>query len=187
MTPHFGYIRVSSVDQNEERQLADLDITLTRTFTDKCSGKDTKRPELQRALEHLREGDTLHIHSIDRLARNLVDLQQLVEGLNERGIVVVFHKENLTFSDKSDAMHKLMFQMMGAFAEFERSMIRERQREGIEAAKKRGVYKGRKPALTPEQIQEIKSRHADRWKVTHLANEYGVSRQTIYTVLKSKP
>lgn len=187
MTPHFGYIRVSSVDQNEDRQLADLGIDLSKTFTDKCSGKDTKRPELQRALEHLREGDTLHIHSIDRLARNLVDLQQLVEGLNKRGIVVVFHKENLTFSDKSDAMHKLMFQMMGAFAEFERSMIRERQREGIEAAKKRGVYKGRKPALTPEQIREIKARHADRWKVTDLAHEYGVSRQTIYTVLKSNP
>ena len=138
MTPHFGYIRVSSLDQNEDRQLADLGLNLDKTFTDKCSGKDMKRPELQKALEHVREGDTLHIHSIDRLARNLVDLQSIVEELTGRGVTVVFHKENLTFSGESDAMHKLMFQMMGAFAEFERSMIRERQREGIEAGPRRG-------------------------------------------------
>ena len=182
MTPHFGYVRVSSFDQNEERQLEGLE--LSKVFTDKCSGKDRNRPELQRALEHLREGDTLHIHSIDRLARNLVDLQQIVEDLNSRGVVVVFHKENLTFSGESDAMHKLMFQMMGAFAEFERSMIRERQREGIEAAKRKGKYKGRKAALSPEQVEEIKDRVTQREKVTDLAHEYGVSRQTIYTALK---
>lgn len=184
MTPHFGYVRVSTIDQNEDRQLDGLE--LTKTFTDKCSGKDRNRPALQQALEHLREGDTLHIHSIDRLARNLVDLQQIVEGLNERGVIVVFHKENLTFSGESDAMHKLMFQMMGAFAEFERTMIRERQKEGIAAAKKRGVYTGRKPALKSEQITEIKERVAQREKVAHLAREYGVSRQTIYTALKSE-
>lgn len=181
MTPHFGYVRVSSFDQNEERQLEGLE--LSKVFTDKCSGKDRNRPELQRALEHLREGDTLHIHSIDRLARNLVDLQQIVAELNSRGVVVVFHKENLTFSGESDPMHKLMFQMMGAFAEFERSMIRERQREGIEAAKRKGKYKGRKAALTPEQCEEIKERHAQSEKVSHLALEYGVSRQTLYNCL----
>lgn len=181
MTPYFGYVRVSSFDQNEERQLEGLE--LSKVFTDKCSGKDRNRPELQRALEHLREGDTLHIHSIDRLARNLVDLQQIVAELNSRGVVVVFHKENLTFSGESGPMHKLMFQMMGAFAEFERSMIRERQREGIEAAKRKGKYKGRKAALTPEQCEEIKERHAQREKVSHLALEYGVSRQTLYNCL----
>lgn len=182
MTPHFGYVRVSSFDQNEERQLEGLE--LSKVFTDKCSGKDRNRPELQRALERLREGDTLHVHSIDRLARSLVDLQQIVEDLNSRGVTVVFHKEGLSFSGESDPMHKLMFQMIGAFAEFERSMIRERQREGIEAAKRKGVYKGRKAALSPEQVEEIKERVAQREKVTDLAHEYGVSRQTIYTALK---
>jgi DNA invertase Pin-like site-specific DNA recombinase len=183
MTPHFGYARVSSFDQNEERQLDGLE--LTKTFTDKCSGKDRNRPELQRALEHLREGDTLHVHSIDRLARNLVDLQQIVEELNSRGVAVVFHKENLTFSGETNPMQKLLFQVMGSFAEFERSMIRERQREGIEAAKRKGKYKGRKAALSPNQIEEIRGRHAQREKITDLAREYGVSRQTLYAALKS--
>lgn len=184
MTPHFGYVRVSSFDQNVERQLADLDVKLDKTFTDKCSGKNTKRPELQKALEHIRGGDVLHVHSIDRLARNLQDLQQIVESLTGRGVTVVFHKENLTFSGDSDPMQKLLFQVMGSFAEFERSMIRERQREGIAKAKAKGVYTGRKPALKPEQITEIKERVTQREKVAVLAREYQVSRQTIYTALK---
>lgn len=185
MTPHFGYVRVSSFDQNEARQLADLDVELVKTFTDKCSGKDRNRPALQKALEHLREGDTLHVHSIDRLARNFDDLQNLVEELTGRGVVVQFHKERLTFAGDSDPMQKLLFRVMSSFADFERSMIRERQREGIAKAKAKGVYTGRKPALKPDQIEEIKERVAQREKVTDLAREYGVSRQTIYTALKA--
>lgn len=183
MRPHFGYIRVSSVDQNESRQLEGVEVQ--KTFIDRCSGKDTERPELQRALEHLREGDTLHVHSIDRLARNLQDLQKLVEGLNEKGVTVTFHTENLTFTGDDNPMQKLMFQMMGAFAEFERSLIKERQREGIEAAKRRGVYKGRKPALTPEQIEEVKVKVAQGANKASLARELKVSRQTIYAALKT--
>ncbi len=128
MTAHIGYIRVSTTDQNTERQLDG--ITLDKTFTDKLSGKDTQRPQLQACLEYIREGDTLHVHSMDRLARNLMDLQGMVESLTNRGIVVQFHKESLTFTDDTNAMNKLMLQIMGAVAEFERSLIRERQRKG---------------------------------------------------------
>ena len=183
MGPHFGYVRVSTVDQNEGRQLADLEVTLEKVFVDKCSGKETKRPELQRALEHLREGDTLHVHSIDRLARNLQGLQGTVNGLIKQGVTVVFHKENLTFSGENDPMKNLMFQMMGAFAEFERAIIRERQKEGIALAKEKGVYKGRKAKLTDGQVAELKSRAAARESKTDLAREFGISRQTLYKVL----
>lgn len=182
MAPNFAYIRVSSIDQNETRQFDGF--SFDKEFIDFCSGKDRNRPQLKRALEHLREGDTLHVHSIDRLARNLVDLQSIINDLTSKGITVVFHKEDLTFSGESDPMKELMLQMMGAFAQFERSMIKERQREGIEAAKKRGVYKGRKKALTPAQVADIKARVEQREKVAVLAREYGVSRQTVYSALK---
>ena len=179
-----GYIRVSSVDQNTARQLDD--IKLDTTFEDHCSGKDTNRPQLQACLRHLRKGDRLHVHSIDRLARSLKDLQTLVEELTDQGISVQFHKENLTFTGDSNPMHKLMFQMMGAFAEFERSMIRERQREGIAAARKSGKQIGAKPKLTEEQVAEVKKRlDAGEQKKT-LALEFKISRQTLYNILTAK-
>lgn len=183
MAPHIGYIRVSSTDQNEARQLEDIRNTLDRVFIDKCSGKDTRRPELQRALEYVREGDTVHVHSIDRLARNLQDLQRIVDDLVERGVTITFHKESLTFSGGGDPMRKLMLQMMGAFAEFERAIIRERQREGIEAAKQRGVYKGRKRKLSTEQLDEISAKLAAGETKKAVAEEYGISRQTLYAAL----
>ncbi len=120
-----GYIRVSSVQQNTDRQLAD--IPLDKVFEDKVSGKDTNRPQLKACLGHLREGDTLHVHSIDRLARNLLDLQKLISELVAKGVTVVFHKENMTFSNDTNPMRALMLQMLGAFAEFESAMIKERQ------------------------------------------------------------
>ncbi|GAA4650848.1 recombinase family protein [Kistimonas scapharcae] len=178
---HVGYIRVSSLDQNTERQLdgATLDIS----FEDHCSGKDTKRPQLQACLNHLRSGDMLHVHSIDRLARNLKDLQTLVEDLTVRGVTIQFHKENLTFTGSENPMQRLMLQMMGAFAEFERSMIRERQREGIAAAKKRGKKMGASPKLSKHQVATVKKRIKAGESKKALAEEYGVSRQTIYNVL----
>ena len=176
---HVGYIRVSSLDQNTERQLDG--ITLDIRFEEHCSGKDTKRPQLQACLNHLRRGDTLHVHSIDRLARNLKDLQSLVEDLTERGVTIQFHKENLTFTGTENPMQRLMLQMMGAFAEFERSMIRERQREGIAAAKKRGKKIGASPKLSKQQIAAVKKRAKAGESKKALATEYGVSRQTIYT------
>jgi len=151
-----GYIRVSSLDQNTERQLDGQE--LDKVFTDKASGKDTKRPQLQAALDYLREGDYLIVHSMDRLARNLDDLRRIVLGLTSKGVLVEFVKECLTFTGEDSAMSQLLLSVMGAFAEFERSLIRERQREGIALAKKAGVYKGRKPSLTDERAQQLRAR-----------------------------
>src|ERR1039458_9145226 len=120
-----GYVRVSSVDQNELRQLDGVE--LDKKFIDKASGKDTNRPHLQAALEYLRDGDVLVIHSMDRLARNLDDLRRIVTELTGRGVVVEFVKEQMTFTSEDNAMSKLLLSLMGAFAEFERALIKERQ------------------------------------------------------------
>ena len=173
-----GYIRVSSVDQSELRQLDG--VSLDKRFTDKASGKDTKRPQLQAALEYLRDGDVLAVHSMDRLARNLDDLRKIVLDLTERGVVVEFEKEKLTFTSEANAMSKLLLSVMGAFAEFERSLIKERQREGIAVAKRAGVYKGRKPSLTTERVTELRARIAGGEKKAALAREFGISRETLY-------
>jgi DNA invertase Pin-like site-specific DNA recombinase len=133
-----GYIRVSSVGQNTDRQLEGVQVD--RSFTDMCSGKDTQRPELEALVGFVREGDTVVVHSMDRLARNLDDLRKLVLTLTNRGIQVQFVKESLTFSGEDSPMAMLLLSMLGAVAEFERSMIRERQREGIAIAKTKGVY-----------------------------------------------
>ena len=173
-----GYIRVSTLDQNTERQLDGQE--LDKVFTDKASGKDTKRPQLQAALDYLREGDCLIVHSMDRLARNLDDLRRIVLGLTSKGVLVEFVKERLTFTGEDSAMSQLLLSVMGAFAEFERSLIRERQREGIALAKKAGVYKGRKPSLTNEQAQQLRARITAGEKKAALAREFGISRETLY-------
>lgn len=178
-----GYIRVSSLDQNAERQLEGVD--LDKRFTDKASGKDTKRPQLQAALDYLREGDVLVVHSMDRLARNLDDLRKIVLGLTRRGVVVEFEKESLTFTGDDNAMSNLLLSVMGAFAEFERSLIRERQREGIALAKRKGVYKGRKRCLTEERAAELRRRALAGEKKAALAREFGVSRETLYQYLRA--
>jgi len=176
-----GYIRVSSVDQNTERQLDG--VKLDKVFTDKASGKDTARPQLQAALEYLREGDLLLVHSMDRLARSVDDLRKIVLDLTRKGVHVQFVKENLIFTGEDSPMANLLLSLLGAVAEFERSMIRERQREGIALAKKAGVYKGRKPSLTSMQVEEIRKRVAAGEKKATLAAEYQISRQTLYTAL----
>ncbi|BBQ42439.1 TPA: recombinase family protein [Escherichia coli] len=148
-----GYVRVSSFDQNPERQLEQIQVD--KVFTDKASGKDTRRPELERLLAFVREGDTVVVHSMDRLARNLDDLRRLVQGLTQRGVRIEFLKEHLTFTGEDSPMANLMLSVMGAFAEFERALIRERQREGIALAKQRGAYRGRKKSLSSERIAEL--------------------------------
>jgi DNA invertase Pin-like site-specific DNA recombinase len=173
-----GYIRVSSVDQNTERQLDGVQID--RCFTDKASGKDIQRPQLQALLGFVREGDTVVIHSMDRLARNLDDLRKLVLSLTKRGIQVQFIKESLTFSGEDSPMAMLLLSMLGAVAEFERSMIRERQREGIAIAKGKGVYKGRKPSLNAGQVEALRQRIAAGDKKAVIAREFGISRETLY-------
>ena len=180
-----GYVRVSTVEQHTDRQLAG--ITLDKVFEDKCSGKDTNRPQLTACLEYLRDGDTLYIHSIDRLARSLRDLLNIVQGLLARKVSIKFIKEGMEFnSDTSNPTQDLYLKILGAVAEFERQMIRERQREGILLARQRNAYDkcGRKPSLTPKQIEDIKARLTRGETVSALAKEYGVSRQTIYVNCK---
>lgn len=180
---NIGYIRVSSISQNTDRQLDG--VTLDKVFTEKQSGKSASdRPALQDCIDYVREGDTLHIHSIDRLARNLADLQAIVARLNSKGVIVEFHKEKLTFSaDSSNPMNTLMMQMMGAFGEFERSMIKERQAEGIAKALKQGIKFGAAPKFTAPQIEEIKARRAAGESVVELSKAFATSRQTIYAML----
>lgn len=181
-----GYVRVSSYDQNEDRQLEQMG-DLDRIFIDKASGKNTERPKLQELLHYVRDGDTIVIHSMDRLARNLDDLRQIVNTQTKRGICVQFIKENLTFTGEDSPMSNLMLSVLGAVAQFERDLIRERQMEGIALAKKRGVYKGRKKSLSPEKVEELRQRVNDkegREKKLHLAREYGISRETLYQYLK---
>jgi DNA invertase Pin-like site-specific DNA recombinase len=151
-----GYVRVSSYDQNAERQLEHLNAD--RVFTDRASGKDTERPELKALLSFAREGDTIVIHSMDRLARNVDDLRRIVLNETKRGVQVQFIKENLTFTGEESPMANLMLSVLGAVAQFERDLIKERQREGIALAKQRGAYTGRKKALATEKIVELRSR-----------------------------
>lgn len=179
-----GYIRVSTSDQNTDRQLAGLE--LDKVFIDKASGKDSNRPQLEALLSYVRDGDHVFVHSLDRLARNLIDLRRIVSELVERDITVRFMTEGLEFSpDQSSPMSTLLLSMLGAFAEFERSLIRERQREGIAAAKTRGVYRGRRPSLTPDQITEIRQLVAGGIPKAEVARRYGVARETIYQALRS--
>jgi len=177
-----GYIRVSTLDQNTERQLDGVEVD--KVFTDRASGKDVNRPQLQAAIDYLRDGDVLVVHSMDRLARNLDDLRKIVTDLTGKGVIVEFLKERLTFTEEENAMSRLLLSVMGAFAEFERALIRERQREGIEIAKKAGVYKGRKPALTADRIEELKKRSASGEKKSALAREFGISRETLYQYIR---
>lgn len=178
MGERVGYQRVSTIDQNIERQLDGVE--LDKLFTDKASGKDTNRPELMRAVEYLRDGDTLVVHSMDRLARNLEDLRRIVRELTGNRVRVEFVKESLTFSGDDSPMNTLLLSMLGAVAEFERSMILERQREGIALAKAAGKYKGRKAALTDDQADELRARLAGGESVSGLAREYRISRQSVY-------
>ena len=180
---HVAYLRVSSFDQNVERQLANAGIKFDEVFEEKASAKDVKRPELEACMKHLRRGDTLHVHSIDRLARNLKDLQTVVDDLVHRGVEVKFHKEGLTFTGSENPVQKMMFQMMGAVAEFERALIRERQREGIAIAMKKGTRFGATRKLTDKQISEIKRRIDLGETKKALAAEYQISRQTLYTAI----
>jgi len=181
---HLGYVRVSSVDQNPDRQLDG--IGLDRVFTDRASGKDTKRPQLAALLQFAREGDTVLVHSMDRLARNLDDLRRLAGDLTRRGVRVEFVTEGLSFTGDDTPMAQLLLSVMGAFAEFERALLRERQREGIALAKQRGVYRGRKPRLTAAQVRALRQRAEGGEPKAQLARELGISRETLYQYLRTQ-
>ncbi|MGJ4972882.1 recombinase family protein [Bradyrhizobium sp. HKCCYLRH1073] len=178
-----GYVRVSTLDQKTDRQLVGIDVH--RTFTDRASGKDTDRPQLAQMIAYVRDGDTVVVHSMDRLARNLEDLRALVRTLTGKGVRVQFIKESLTFTAEATPLAQLLLNVMGSFAEFERALIRERQREGIALAKGKGVYKGRKRVLTPEQVAEIVKKVEANAKKAQLARDYAVSRESIHRYLRA--
>jgi DNA invertase Pin-like site-specific DNA recombinase len=176
-----GYIRVSGFDQNPERQLEHVE--LSRVFTDQASGKDTHRPQLESLLTFVRQGDTVVVHSMDRLARNLDDLRHIVQSLTKRGVRIEFVKEHLVFTGDDSPMANLMLSVMGAFAEFERALIRERQREGIALARQRGAYRGRRRSLNDDQVAEVRRRIAAGEPKAKVARDFGVSRETVYQYL----
>lgn len=180
-----GYIRVSTYDQNPERQLEG--IALDKVFTDKTSGKDLKRPAFEALTSYIREGDTLVLHSMDRLARNLDHLRQIVRDLTAQGVKVQFVKENLTFTGEDSPMATLLLSVMGAMAEFERSLIRERQREGVALAKAKGLYKGRRKSLNAAQIDELQKKLWEGQKKASIAQSLNISRKTLYEYLKRSP
>ena len=181
-----GYKRVSTIVQNDSRQLAELE--LERIFVDHASGKNTsERPQLQAMIEFIRDGDEVYVHSMDRLARNLKDLLGLVEQIRNKGASLHFLKENLLIESQAQQspMTTLMLSMMGAFAEFERSLILERQREGIALAKQKGLYKGRKP-VSKEKLEQAKDLLKQGQKVSAVARQTGLSRASLYKYLKPK-
>ena len=177
-----GYVRVSSQGQNTARQLAGM--KLDKEFVDKVTGSNMDREKLKECIMYAREGDTVIVESIDRLARNLLDLQEIIKTLNKKGAKVQFVKENLTFTGESDPMSTLMLQMMGAFAEFERSMIKSRQRDGIEAAKKAGKHLGRPHKIDNKFRNVVNDKIKSCQSIRSIAKEMGVSRTTIYKVME---
>ena len=171
-----GYTRVSTTDQTTERQ--DLG-EISRLFEDKASGANSDRPALNDMLAFIRESDELVVFSIDRLARNLRDLEDIIREVTSKGATVTFLTEGLTFSGSDDAMSTLMLQMMGSFAQFERSLIRKRQAEGIALAKDKGVYQGRKPSIDRDAVTNMLNAGSP---VTSVARALGISRQSVYRI-----
>jgi DNA invertase Pin-like site-specific DNA recombinase len=178
-----GYVRVSSQSQNTDRQL--FGINLDKEFVDIMSGSTKDRENLVACMEYVRAGDMLVVHSIDRLARNLLDLQSIINSMIEKGVSVKFIKENLTFNATKNPMDTLTLQIMGAFAEFERTMIRARQREGLDAAKRAGKHCGRPPKITNELTFKAKDMKAKNISIRQIAFKLNVSRATIYKMLES--
>lgn len=178
-----GYIRVSTIDQNPDRQLEK--IQLDKKFIDYASAKSTDRPNLKLLLEFVREDDVVIVHSMDRLARNLKDLKNLVDHFIGLGVEVQFVKENLIFKGENSPYSMLMLHLMGAFAEFEHAFIRERQREGIEIAKRKGKFKGGTRKLNGDKIELLKTQMTTTRKTkSQIAKDLGISRKTLYGYLK---
>ena len=181
-----AYVRVSSVDQNEERQIEGLQkYEIEKWFTEKVSGKDMNRPELQAMLDFAREGDTIYVHDFSRLARSVSDLLRITELLQTKGIHLVSNKENI---DTSTPTGKLMVTMNAAINEFERTNLLERQREGIAIAKRKGIYKGRKEISIPDDVfDSVYEKYMKREiSKTEMAKRLQISRNTLDKLLRSK-
>ncbi|MFA6198882.1 MAG: recombinase family protein [Bacteroidales bacterium] len=181
----FNYLRVSTILQNSDRQLHN--VPCDRDYIDKISGKDLNRHQFKLMMDNLREGDIVNVHSLDRVGRNTADILDLVKQIKEKGCSIKFHKENLTFDGtKSDLYSELLLTVLAAFSQFERSIILERQREGIAIAKAKGVYKGRKAKLSSEQIKLMKADFHAGIAKTKIAEKYGVTRSYVYQLVKQE-
>jgi DNA invertase Pin-like site-specific DNA recombinase len=177
-----GYRRVSSTDQRLDRQ--ELGADVARVFEEKLSGKDRDRPELAACLSYLRDGDTLRCHSVDRLGRSLADLLAVVAEVLAKGASVEFVKEGLTFDPHTNDPYKRMqLQLLATFAEFERSIIAARRDEGIALAKERGVYKGRRPALSPDEVRSARERRQLGVPLARLTRDHKVAKSTMVAAL----
>ena len=180
-----AYIRVSTFEQNTARQLDGM--TFDKTFEDKLSGANANRPSLINMIDYIREGDEIWIHSIDRLARSLIDLHDLIKQITDKHATVHFKTESLTFDGGEHNPHQMLhLSMLGAFAQFERELIKQRQAEGIAKAKERGAYAnvGRK-GLSVEIENEIKAQRESGIGATQIAGNVGVSRTSVYRVLRN--
>lgn len=179
-----GYVRVSSDDQNLARQLEAVG-EVDRIFSDKVSGGSRdSRTSLDECIKYIREGDTVRVASMDRLARSLRDIREIVDEIVGKGAAVHFIKEGQTYSpDTSDALSQLMLHMLAAFAEFERALIRERQAEGIRIAKAEGKYRGRARKLTPPQLDEARDLISTGVPKAEVARRYGIDRSTLHRAL----
>jgi len=177
-----GYVRVSTFEQNPDRQL--VDVVVDKKFTDYASAKSTNRPQLKAMIEFVREDDVIFVHSMDRLARNLTDLRNLVNHFITNKIQVVFIKENLKFNGEESAMSNLLLSLMGAFAEFEYAFIKERQKEGIKEAKKQGKFKGSKKKLDAPKLEILREKLKTRDSKSKIARDLGISRFTLYRYLE---
>lgn len=177
-----GYIRVSTVDQDTGRQLEN--VVLDKVFEEKISAAIPNRPILAQCLNYLRDGDVFWVHSIDRLARNLIELQYIVSSLVDKGVEVRFYTENLIFSKGSSPMQELMLQVLGAFAQFERKLIRERQQEGINNAKRQGKHLGRPRKLSEEDKKLILEMHKDGCLPAFIADRFDVSLSSVYKLIR---
>ena len=182
--PTVGYARVSSTGQDLSVQLEKL-AGCDKVFKEKRSGVDTGRPELKRCLDYLREGDTLLVTKLDRLARSAADLHQIVSGLTKKG--VEFKVVDDPTIDTTSRTGKLVMGILALIAEFENDIRRERQMDGIAKAKERGTRFGRKPDLTPERIAEISSLRADGTTVPDIIRRVGLSKASVYRGLNSLP
>ena len=181
-----SYIRVSTVEQNEARQMEAMkDKGIEKYFIEKVSAKDTNRPQLKEMLEYVREGDIVYIHDFSRLARSTKDLLEIVETLNKKGVILKSNKENL---DTSTPTGKLMLTMIGAINTFERENLLERQREGIEIAKREKKFQGGQvKAINEEEFAEGYKLYQERkLSKSGLAERLHISRPTLNKLLKDK-
>lgn len=174
-----GYARVSSVGQSldvQREKLSECD----KLFEEKRSGTTDARPQLKECLNYVRDGDQLIVTRIDRLARSTLHLCQIAETLRDKGVDLVVLDQNI---DTSDATGRLLFNMLGAIGQFETEIRAERQMDGIKKAKNRGVQFGKRPALTDDQIVELRDKRASGTLIKDLMAEYSLSKATIYRYL----